>query len=337
MPALRFPALVARCNQHVAAPQGEQTAGDALDVLGVVVDQQPAQGGPFGEVFKDLPGDLGHAALLGQALSELFPQLLAKVHQRRVDVLGRLAVQPEDDVVIFLESVRVLQRDLRLADTAGAFDIWLLQDHGPATRPQRLRSCRQEAVAAGEVGVTGGNPLDPAAAIAGEAHATCDRVLLRRPVPTEPFDQAIRRSVLRQVAQRDDGHAVEHALRHLSIGDVDEVLGIAEVLDPRTRLAGAGVALGILEPGEVEVRQDPHHPGGLSAVGGSAGLLADQASGVTGAGEHGGNPLRPELVLRAEIDHDLGPAHRRRPREHPPGAQPQPFLPRRQLGDLVSR
>ncbi len=309
----------------------------ALDVLSVVVDQQPALGGPVAQVLKNLPGDLGHIAVGGQDRPELLSQLPSQIHQRRFDVLGWLAVQPEDDVVIFSEPVRVLQRHLGLTDAAGTLDVGLLQDHGPAPRPQRLAQFAQEFVPAGEVGVAGGTSAQirrPPVPWIPDPLATTGS-LLRRPAAPELLDQAVRRSFLGQVAQGDDGHAVKHSGRHSGVGNIDEVLGIGERLDvPPGRLNRS--QLGVLEPGDVEVRQHPDYPDGMSALSGTISQLADQPNGVTGASQHGGDPLGPDLVLRAEVDNDLGPARRRRPGEHPPGAQPQPFLPRRKLGDLVS-
>jgi hypothetical protein len=117
-----FPASIARGYKDVAATAGQEWRY-LPDVVSIVVDEEPALiRSPFAEELQHLLGDLGHTALFREAGGEGGPHPLPEVGQRDINILRLTAVHPPDNVVLGLEAMRVLQRHLRLAHSAGTQD-----------------------------------------------------------------------------------------------------------------------------------------------------------------------------------------------------------------------
>ena len=157
----------------------------------------------------------------------------------------------------------------------------------------------------------------PAARI---AHRRDHRLRLRWPPAVEPVDQPVDRLVFGEPGEKDDGH-LGQARGYPRVGDADDTLGLHS-------------GRGTLRPGQIGLRHDRDDLGWRPGLSGSGELLAGQPGRDSRACQDGGDPLGPQQVLRAEVEDDLGRS-RQRPGKLPPGAQPQPFLPRRQRGDGV--
>ena len=105
------PGLIAGGDEHVTGPGG-QVGLQFLRVLGVVEDQQPVRSGVAAQLLQ------GGLRRLRHVVADLEAHLAGQFRERLADLLGPLGRHPPDEVVVGHEPVRVLQRELGLADAA---------------------------------------------------------------------------------------------------------------------------------------------------------------------------------------------------------------------------
>ena len=127
---------------------GGQVRLELLRVVGVVEDEQPVRGGVAAQLLQ------GRLRCLGHVVTDLEPHLAGQIGERPAGLLGPLRRHPPDQVIVGHEAVRVLQRELGLADAAQP--VQRLRDHHrPAAPGQLVAQQFQRRAAAGEVGVPG--------------------------------------------------------------------------------------------------------------------------------------------------------------------------------------
>ena len=147
------PGRVARRDDDVAGAAGEEVLQLAR-FLHVVEDQQPAIVGTA--PAERLPDRLGG---LGGGVGRPDPEVRRQIGQARVDQVALLRRDPPDEVVVGHEAVRVLLRDLRLADAALAVQRDREHDGG-ALADQLVVQLLEHLVAAGEGRVPGRDAPD---------------------------------------------------------------------------------------------------------------------------------------------------------------------------------
>jgi hypothetical protein len=132
------PGRVARGDDRVAARRGYQR-GEVRRVVGVVVDQQPAQ-------CAGLEGVQRGACRLPDVVGRRQGEPLAQLRQCPRRLRGLLGRHPPHDVVVGRPAVRVFDRELGLADAAEAVQHqWDAAAHG-----QVLADGGKQLLAAGE-------------------------------------------------------------------------------------------------------------------------------------------------------------------------------------------
>ena len=156
------PGLDARGDQDVAgtaARETRQVRPQGLRLRGVVEDDQPP--GVRDPRAQRLPRGVGR---LRDVLARPQTEPGGQVGQRGVDEVRLVGVHPPDQVVVRLEPVGVLQRDLGLADTAEAVEEGQRQDDRRRAADDLGPQPLQDLVAAGE------GPVGPGDVPHGRGH-----------------------------------------------------------------------------------------------------------------------------------------------------------------------
>ena len=274
----------------------------------------------------------GSFCRLRHVVADFEAHFAGQLCQRQDDLLGLLGRNPPDEVVVGHEPVRVLQRDLGLADAAESVQ-GLGNDDCHAAARQLVAQQFQGATPPGEVGVPGRHIPDPRDR-AGEAGFLGLRNRAREDLagPVERPQQLRGRLAGIQPRQVDRG-VVGKGLGDSNIADPDR-----DQLPVRAR--GVGGRHGLPDgPGirRVQIGGREHRDGagsglkltlGLQAGGGSAIPLCRRDHGAARqhaearAGQDGLDPVGPHAVLWRVAQEHLGGREGRAPDEGIPVLQP---------------
>ncbi len=313
----------------MAGAAGEEPA-DLGGLVGVVEDQQPARG--RGATPQRLAGGLGR---LGDRVADPQAEPAGELGQCGGHQFGLLGVDPPDQVVVGHEAVRVLQRDLCLADAAEPVQRLRRRQDGGHAAAQLVAQLLQHGGAAGERGVARRHVPDLRLA-AGESRPGAGGLLQRPVAAPEGAQQALHG--LRFVAA-DQVHRVAVAERR---GQPDVADPDRHQLTPGAGRVGADHRLpqgaGLRRP---EVGGREHRDGPVRGVDAALGLVARVGAGAQvarqdaepGPAEDGLDPVGPHPVLGHVAEVEVG-GHGRAPageRVHVP--QPDLLVDRRQRGD----
>ena len=182
---MMHPCSVSRGDHDVARPARQERL-QFLGILGVVEDQQPAA-----NVAATQPLNSSSGCIQG-VVAGLNAEPGGQTREGQADLLRPFRGDPPDQVVVAPATMRILKRNLGLADTAQPIQSLRQHDRRAAARQLPPKPV-QDRAAAGEISIPGGHIPDP------RDHSA--KTILHRQ-PRGLRERPSRRSAAGQLAQR---------------------------------------------------------------------------------------------------------------------------------------